>query len=99
MIANAGIFTFSSILDGLLRILQSQAFSHRFLASTEDFDRVMRINVCGVMLCYKHAAKQMIAQGRGGRILCECFSCNILIPAWKTLNTRGRRIVGCWQSR
>jgi NAD(P)-dependent dehydrogenase (short-subunit alcohol dehydrogenase family) len=29
----------------------------------------MAINVRGTMLCYKHAAKQMIAQGRGGRII------------------------------
>jgi NAD(P)-dependent dehydrogenase (short-subunit alcohol dehydrogenase family) len=29
----------------------------------------MATNVRGTMLCYKHAAKQMIAQGRGGRII------------------------------
>jgi NAD(P)-dependent dehydrogenase (short-subunit alcohol dehydrogenase family) len=29
----------------------------------------MAVNVRGTMLCYKHAAKQMIAQERGGRII------------------------------
>ena len=35
----------------------------------EDFTRVFNINTLGVMLCYKHAALQMIKQGRGGRII------------------------------
>ncbi|KAJ3976774.1 NAD(P)-binding protein [Lentinula raphanica] len=36
----------------------------------EEWDKVQRINTKGVFLCYKHAAKQMIAQGRpGGRII------------------------------
>ena len=29
----------------------------------------MAVNVRGTMLCYKHAGKQMVAQGRGGRII------------------------------
>jgi NAD(P)-dependent dehydrogenase (short-subunit alcohol dehydrogenase family) len=29
----------------------------------------MAINVRGVFLCYKHAGRQMILQGRGGRII------------------------------
>jgi hypothetical protein len=29
----------------------------------------MTVNARGTMLCYKHAGKQMIAQGRGGRII------------------------------
>jgi predicted dehydrogenase len=28
-----------------------------------------RVNARSTFLCYKHAAKQMIAQGRGGRII------------------------------
>ena len=39
------------------------------LANVETFDRVMAVNVRGTMLCYKHAGKQMVAQGRGGRII------------------------------
>ncbi|KAH9835262.1 uncharacterized protein C8Q71DRAFT_823077 [Rhodofomes roseus] len=34
-----------------------------------DRERVGSINARGVMLCYKHAAKQMVEQGRGGRII------------------------------
>ncbi|EED79182.1 predicted protein, partial [Postia placenta Mad-698-R] len=37
--------------------------------STQDWDRMMSVNLRGVMLCYKYAAIQMIKQGRGGRIL------------------------------
>ncbi|KAI0724854.1 hypothetical protein C8Q72DRAFT_877690 [Fomitopsis betulina] len=36
---------------------------------TEAFDRSLAVNVRGVMLCYKYAARQMIKQGNGGRIL------------------------------
>jgi hypothetical protein len=37
--------------------------------TVESFDRLMAVNARGTMLCYKHAGKQMIAQGRGGRII------------------------------
>lgn len=37
--------------------------------SVEVWDKNMAINARGVMLCYKHAAKQMIEQGRGGRLI------------------------------
>ncbi|KAN0141610.1 NAD(P)-binding protein [Lactarius tabidus] len=37
--------------------------------TVESFDRLMTVNARGTMLCYKHAGKQMIAQGRGGRII------------------------------
>lgn len=38
-------------------------------APTEEWDRFFGINVNGVFFCYKFAGKQMIAQGRGGRII------------------------------
>jgi NAD(P)-dependent dehydrogenase (short-subunit alcohol dehydrogenase family) len=38
-------------------------------ASVTAFDKQMAVNARGVMLCYKHAARQMISQGRGGRII------------------------------
>jgi NAD(P)-dependent dehydrogenase (short-subunit alcohol dehydrogenase family) len=42
--------------------------------TVESFDRLMAVNARGTMLCYKHAAKQMIAQGCGGRIIgANCF--------------------------
>ena len=37
--------------------------------TVDDYERVFSVNVRGVMLCYKHAAKQMLTQGRGGRII------------------------------
>jgi glucose 1-dehydrogenase len=35
----------------------------------EEFDRVMRTNLYGPLYCSRHAAKAMIAAGRGGRII------------------------------
>ena len=40
-----------------------------FAVDIEKFDKVIAVNLRGVMLCYKHAAKQMVAQKRGGRLL------------------------------
>ncbi|OCH90206.1 NAD-P-binding protein [Obba rivulosa] len=37
--------------------------------SVEEWERIMAVNLRGVMLSYKHAAHQMIKQGRGGRII------------------------------
>jgi len=34
-----------------------------------EFERVMRVNVTGALLCAQHAARRMIAQGGGGRIV------------------------------
>ncbi|TFY68515.1 hypothetical protein EVJ58_g975 [Rhodofomes roseus] len=53
MIANAGVAYISAIVD----------------MDVERFDRALAVNVRGVMLCYKYAARQMIKQGNGGRIL------------------------------
>jgi len=41
------------------------------LATAEDLDRILSVNIGGTFLCYKYAAIQMIAQGRGGRIIGE----------------------------
>ena len=38
-------------------------------ATVEDWDRSFDTNVKGAFFCYKYAGKQMIAQGRGGRII------------------------------
>ncbi|KAI0280881.1 hypothetical protein BGY98DRAFT_914065 [Russula aff. rugulosa BPL654] len=56
MVANAGAAINRPILD----------------TTVDDFDRLMAINARSTFLCYKHAAKQMIAQGRGGRIIGAC---------------------------
>ncbi|ETW76659.1 hypothetical protein HETIRDRAFT_106091 [Heterobasidion irregulare TC 32-1] len=53
MVANAGICPLSPLVE----------------TSSELLDNAMAVNVRGTMLCYKYAAKQMIAQGRGGRIV------------------------------
>lgn len=37
--------------------------------NTEDFDKVLSVNLKGVFLCIKYASEQMIKQGRGGRII------------------------------
>jgi len=34
-----------------------------------EWDKIFAVNGRGVFLCYKYAAQQMIAQGRGGRII------------------------------
>jgi len=56
MIANAGISMMKSIID----------------TTAEDLDRILRVNVQGTFLCYKYAGRQMMAQGRGGRIIGAC---------------------------
>jgi meso-butanediol dehydrogenase/(S,S)-butanediol dehydrogenase/diacetyl reductase len=53
MVANAGIAQVKPILD----------------VSPDDFDRMMAVNVRGVVLCYQAAARQMIEQGSGGKII------------------------------
>ncbi|KAK7692419.1 hypothetical protein QCA50_004044 [Cerrena zonata] len=56
MVANAGIPLFKSFID----------------CTAEDFHRVLNVNLLGVVFCYQYAAKQMIKQGRGGRIIGAC---------------------------
>ncbi|THV02603.1 short chain oxidoreductase [Dendrothele bispora CBS 962.96] len=58
MVANAGICMAGPMLDTIV--------------SVAEWDRIFAINVRGTFLCYQYAAKQMIAQGRGGRILGAC---------------------------
>lgn len=53
MIANAGTIEMRPLVD----------------MTVEDWERIMSINVRSVMLAYKQAARQMIKQGRGGRIV------------------------------
>lgn len=53
MVANAGIADVKPLLE----------------TTPEDFDHLMSINLRGVYLCYTTAARQMIAQGTGGKII------------------------------
>lgn len=42
----------------------------KFLETTEDnWNRIMRINALSVLICTQEAAKQMIKQGKGGKII------------------------------
>ncbi|KAI0300554.1 acetoin reductase family protein [Multifurca ochricompacta] len=56
MVANAGISIMKTFVE----------------TSAEDLDRILAVNLRGTFLCYKYAGKQMIAQGRGGRIIGAC---------------------------
>lgn len=53
MVANAGIARVTSLLE----------------MDVEEWDLVMSVNLRGAFLCYREAAKQMIAQGKGGKII------------------------------
>ncbi|KZT70393.1 NAD(P)-binding protein [Daedalea quercina L-15889] len=53
LVANAGLLLVKAVQD----------------IDAEEWDRVMAVNIRGTMLQYKYAARQMIKQGRGGRIL------------------------------
>lgn len=56
MVANAGISIMKSFVE----------------TTAEDLDRIVGVNLRGTFLCYKYAGLQMIAQGRGGRIIGAC---------------------------
>jgi len=53
MVANAGIAQVKALLD----------------LTDQDFKRMFEVNVNGVFNCYSHAARQMISQGTGGKLL------------------------------
>ena len=49
--------------------MRTTAIQSKSTATAEDWDLVQSINSRGVFLSYKYAAAQMVAQGRGGRII------------------------------
>lgn len=53
MVANAGIAQVVPLLD----------------LTPEDFDKLMSVNLRGVFLCYQAAARRMIEQGTGGKVI------------------------------
>ncbi|OCH91276.1 NAD-P-binding protein [Obba rivulosa] len=79
MVANAGVVAMKPLLD----------------TSLEEYDRIMGVNARGVMLCFKHAAAQMIKQGRGGRIIGACSGsgkkgiCNMAAYSMSKFAVRG----------
>lgn len=56
VIANAGIAQVKPFLE----------------ITTEDWDNMFAVNARGVFLCYREAAKVMIEQGTGGKIIGAC---------------------------
>jgi NAD(P)-dependent dehydrogenase (short-subunit alcohol dehydrogenase family) len=58
---------------GRLDILVNNAGVTRYLdimeITEEDWDRIHRVNAKGVFFCMQRAAREMIAQGQGGRII------------------------------
>lgn len=56
MISNAGIVSTKSLFE----------------VSVEEWDKVQAVNVRGMMLCHRAAAKQFIEQGKGGKIVGAC---------------------------
>jgi len=46
--------------------------------TAENMNQHLSVNVLGVFFCLKHAAKQMIAQGRGGRLLVASSVCGTM---------------------
>ncbi|MDN5587623.1 MAG: acetoin reductase [Brevibacterium sp.] len=53
LVANAGIAQVEPLID----------------YSKEDFEKILNVNITGVFLSYQAAAKQMIEQGNGGKII------------------------------
>ncbi|EGN97354.1 hypothetical protein SERLA73DRAFT_184031 [Serpula lacrymans var. lacrymans S7.3] len=53
MVANAGICPTAPLLD----------------LNIQEFDQVLSVNLKGVLSCYVHAARAMVAQNRGGRLI------------------------------
>ena len=46
----------------------------------ENWDAIFSVNARGVFLCFKHAAKRMVEQGRGGRLIGAFFSPRLSQP-------------------
>ncbi|KAK7460438.1 hypothetical protein VKT23_009158 [Stygiomarasmius scandens] len=53
MVSNGAVFMSKTIME----------------TTVNEWDRVQSVNSRGTFLCYKYSAKQMISQGRGGRII------------------------------
>ena len=56
MISNAGIVSTKSLFE----------------VSVEEWDKIQQVNVRGMFLCHRAAAKQFIEQGKGGKIVGAC---------------------------
>lgn len=67
-----------------------------FVATVELFDAHMSVNVRGVFLAFKHAALQMIKQGKGGRLIGKpdiSFDC---VPTARLKDAFLSRFIDLW---
>ncbi|KAJ7217020.1 hypothetical protein GGX14DRAFT_601734 [Mycena pura] len=79
MVANAGLGDKSvSVMDGtsesdmhpLSRCTSIRwTLTPAYLVDIAEWERLWDVNIRGVIFCYKHAARQMVKQGDGGRII------------------------------
>jgi len=70
MVANAGVGVLTPILDSKFTFsITDHLWLYHCTATVEEWERVFNTNVKGTLLCYKAAAKVMIEQNRGGRII------------------------------
>lgn len=69
MVANAGVATLGNILDSRFSAYCSWGVASALIASVAELERVHAVNVKGTFICYKAAAKAMIAENRGGVII------------------------------
>ncbi|CAL1706540.1 unnamed protein product [Somion occarium] len=58
-----------NVVDKTVEVFGITLFKPFLETTVEDFHKLMSVNVLGVTLCFQYAARQMIKQGRGGRII------------------------------
>ena len=62
----------SNALDGVDVLVNNAGITRHiqfFDITEEDWDRLHRVNAKGAFFCMQHVARQMVGQGRGGRII------------------------------
>jgi len=73
MVANAAISPWRSVLDSECDLSSFVIITELIIIFTSvraaDFDHVLAVNARSVFLCFQQAARVMISQGRGGRII------------------------------
>lgn len=80
MVANAGIAPVGPLLD----------------LTEEVYDKILAVNLKGVLFCYQAAARQMIKQGEGGRIIGLCETATRLADTSGMLHCRTEGIPWLW---
>jgi acetoin reductase-like protein len=83
MVANAGVCTTNSITE----------------TTPEQWNRHMNVNALGVLFCYRSAARVMIKQGRGGRLIGASTVCaikgNHMVAAYSASKFAMRALTQC----